>query len=50
MGTDPYRLHRSPIQASDGDRWFTAKARGGMRFEDDLRRTANRLRYRKLES
>lgn len=50
LGTDPFRLHRSPIQASDDQRWFQKKAAGGMRAEDDLRRTANRLRYRGLES
>lgn len=44
--TDPYRLARSPIQRSDGMRWFAAKVAGGMRFEDDVRRAANRLRYR----
>lgn len=44
--TDPHRLARSPVQASDGDRWFAAKVAGGMRLEDDLRRVANRVRYR----
>lgn len=48
--TDPYRLWRSPVQPSDGERWFRQKARGGMRLEDDLRRGMNRLRYRKLAS
>ena len=43
--TDVYRLARSPIQASDGMRWFEHKLRGGMRFEDDLRRLVNRRRY-----
>lgn len=43
--TDPFRLARSPIQVSDGDRWFRAKAAGGMSFEDDVRRAANRVRY-----
>lgn len=42
--TDPYRVARSPIQVDDGLRFFTAKARGGMRLEDDLRRTLNRRR------
>jgi peptidoglycan/xylan/chitin deacetylase (PgdA/CDA1 family) len=46
-GTDPFRLCRSPIQVSDGMRWFAAKARGGMGFEDTLRRTVNRARYRR---
>ncbi len=45
-GTDPYRLTRSPIQASDGDRWFRRKALGGMAFEDELRDRLNALRYR----
>jgi len=44
--TDPYRLARSPIQVSDGTRWFEAKAHGGMAFEDTLRRTINKARYR----
>lgn len=44
--TDPWALARSPIQVADGMRWFEAKADGGMRLEDDLRRTANRVRYR----
>lgn len=43
--TDPYRLHRSPIQTGDGMRWFRRKADGGMALEDDLRRLANRRRY-----
>jgi peptidoglycan/xylan/chitin deacetylase (PgdA/CDA1 family) len=43
--TDPYRLARSPVQLSDGMRWFAHKARGGMRFEDDVRRLVNRTRY-----
>ena len=49
-GVDPYRLHRSPIQAADSQRWFRRKAVGGMHVEDDLRRLANRARYRKLAS
>jgi peptidoglycan/xylan/chitin deacetylase (PgdA/CDA1 family) len=44
-GTDPLRLSRSPIQRSDGDRWFRRKADGGMAFEDALRRRLNRVRY-----
>jgi peptidoglycan/xylan/chitin deacetylase (PgdA/CDA1 family) len=43
--TDPYRLTRSPIQVSDGMRWFRHKAAGGMAFEDTLRRAVNRRRY-----
>jgi peptidoglycan/xylan/chitin deacetylase (PgdA/CDA1 family) len=48
--TDPLRLARSPIQAGDGMRWFRAKADGGLRFEDDVRRAVNRLRYAGAES
>jgi len=44
--SDLHRLARSPVQASDTPRWFQAKATGGLRLEDDLRRAANRLRYR----
>lgn len=43
--TDPWRLARSPIQVSDGLRWFERKLDGGMGFEDGLRRTLNRRRY-----
>ncbi len=43
--SDPYRLYRSPIQTSDGMRWFRRKAEGGMALEDDLRRLVNRRRY-----
>jgi peptidoglycan/xylan/chitin deacetylase (PgdA/CDA1 family) len=44
--TDPYRLARSPIQVSDGTRWFRQKVAGGMSFEDTLRRAINRRRYK----
>jgi peptidoglycan/xylan/chitin deacetylase (PgdA/CDA1 family) len=47
-GADPWRLSRSPIQASDDDRDFRAKATGGMHLEDDLRRLANARRYKGL--
>jgi len=43
--TDPHRLARTPVQVSDAMRWFAHKARGGMRFEDDVRRLVNRTRY-----
>jgi peptidoglycan/xylan/chitin deacetylase (PgdA/CDA1 family) len=43
--TDPYRLARSPIQVSDGMRWFAAKVAGGMVLEDRLRQVLNRGRY-----
>jgi peptidoglycan/xylan/chitin deacetylase (PgdA/CDA1 family) len=44
--SDPYRLARSPIQVSDGMRWFMRKARGGLELEDQLRKRVNRRRYR----
>lgn len=44
--TDPLRLARSPIQHADDRQCFESKVRGGMRLEDDLRRIANRVRYR----
>ena len=47
--TDVYRLARSPIQRSDGMRWFTSKALGGLALEDSLRRAINRRRYRALD-
>jgi len=47
---DLWRLSRSPVQPSDGERWFRRKAMGGMHLEDDLRRSVNRLRYRGLTS
>jgi peptidoglycan/xylan/chitin deacetylase (PgdA/CDA1 family) len=43
--TDPYRLARSPIQRSDGMRWFQRKLEGGMAAEDRIRRMVNRWRY-----
>jgi len=43
--TNPYRLTRSPIQVSDGMRWFRHKAGGGMALEDDVRQLVNRRRY-----
>jgi peptidoglycan/xylan/chitin deacetylase (PgdA/CDA1 family) len=43
--TDPWRLARSPVQVSDGMRWFERKLAGGMGFEDSLRRLVNRRRY-----
>jgi peptidoglycan/xylan/chitin deacetylase (PgdA/CDA1 family) len=44
--TNPYRLARSPVQASDGMRWFVTKVGGGMALEDDVRSAVNRVRYR----
>ena len=40
--TDPFRVARSPIQVSDGMRWFRHKAAGGLAFEDTLRRAIRR--------
>ena len=44
-GTDPYRLARSPIQVSDGMKFFERKLAGGMGLEDSFRRVVNRVRY-----
>ena len=44
--TDRYRLARSPIQHSDGMRYFEKKVAGRMALEDSLRTVANRWRYR----
>jgi peptidoglycan/xylan/chitin deacetylase (PgdA/CDA1 family) len=44
-GWDAYRLNRSPIQRSDGMRFFLRKLHGGMAAEDTLRRVSHRLRY-----
>jgi peptidoglycan/xylan/chitin deacetylase (PgdA/CDA1 family) len=46
--TDALRLSRSPIQSSDGLRWFRRKLRGGLALEESLRGLANRHRYRSL--
>ena len=43
--TDVFRVARSPVQKSDGLRWFARKVHGGMRFEDTLRSIVNRRRY-----
>lgn len=45
LATDVHRLARSPVQASDGMRWFDAKAHGGMVVEGRLREALNRRRY-----
>lgn len=44
--TDVFRLSRSPIQRSDGVKYFERKLAGGMALEDTVRRVANRWRYR----
>jgi peptidoglycan/xylan/chitin deacetylase (PgdA/CDA1 family) len=43
--TDAHLLARSPVQRSDGMRWFEHKVAGGMALEDGMRRAANRFRY-----
>jgi len=43
---DPYRLARQPILVGDGLRWFTYKARGGLRLEGQVREHLDRYRYR----
>ncbi len=43
--TDPLRLARSPVQTSDGMRWFERKLNGGMGLEDQMRQVRNRRRY-----
>jgi len=48
--TDVHALARSPVQRSDGMRYFERKVAGGMGLEDSLRRIANRWRYRGIET
>jgi peptidoglycan/xylan/chitin deacetylase (PgdA/CDA1 family) len=48
--TDPYRLARSPIQDSDGMRWFMRKLHGGLALEGTVRRALNQRRYAGLQS
>jgi len=48
--TDPHRLARTPIQASDGIRWFGPKLAGGMALEGRLRARMNRRRYASASS
>jgi peptidoglycan/xylan/chitin deacetylase (PgdA/CDA1 family) len=43
--TDLHRLARSPVQVSDGTRWFDRKAAGGMWLEATARDLLNRRRY-----
>lgn len=40
-----HRLTRTPIQVTDGMRWFRHKASGGLRYEDRARSVLNRGRY-----
>jgi peptidoglycan/xylan/chitin deacetylase (PgdA/CDA1 family) len=42
--TDPFLLARSPIQISDGDRFFRHKAAGGLRLEATFRGALRRRR------
>ncbi|MDW3217891.1 MAG: polysaccharide deacetylase family protein [Acidimicrobiales bacterium] len=44
-GGDVHRLHRTPIQTTDGERFFARKLAGGLGWEDDVRRLVNRRRY-----
>ncbi len=48
--SDAYRLGRSPIQMSDGMRWFEHKAAGGMALEGTARRWVDRIRYSRSAS
>lgn len=43
--TDVHKLARTPVQVSDGQRWFRRKARGGLALEESIRRVLNRWRY-----
>jgi peptidoglycan/xylan/chitin deacetylase (PgdA/CDA1 family) len=43
--TDPHRLTRSPVQASDGMCFFRHKVAGGLWLEGDIRNAVNRVRY-----
>lgn len=43
--TDAHRLARTPVQVSDGTRWFRRKAHGGLALEESIRALANRRRY-----
>jgi peptidoglycan/xylan/chitin deacetylase (PgdA/CDA1 family) len=45
-GDDVHALRRTPVQRSDTDRFFRAKARGGLGLEAAAREQLNRLRYR----
>jgi hypothetical protein len=47
--TDLHRLWRTPIQRSDGQRFFEAKARGGMRLEGELRHAVAKLKYARAD-
>lgn len=36
--TDRHRIHRFPVQLSDGRRWFRSRVSGGLRLEEAVRR------------
>jgi peptidoglycan/xylan/chitin deacetylase (PgdA/CDA1 family) len=44
--TDLHRLWRTPVQRTDDEQFFAAKARGGMRLEGELRSLLAKVRYR----
>ncbi|HBX77595.1 MAG TPA: hypothetical protein DEG43_08110 [Acidimicrobiaceae bacterium] len=46
LGSDPFSLSRSPIQAADQFKWFHLKAHGGLGLEDRSRQRLNQFRYR----
>lgn len=46
LGSDPFSLARSPIQAADEFKWFQLKAHGGLGLEDRSRQRLNQFRYR----
>lgn len=42
ISTDPHIRHRIPVQLSDGYRWFPARMRRGLMFEESVRRRIRR--------
>ena len=46
LRADLHRLWRTPVQRSDGLRFFAAKAAGGMRLEGMARGVLSSVRYR----
>lgn len=38
LGAESHLFHRIPIQRSDSKRWFTSRVRGGLLFEESVRR------------
>jgi len=45
VGSDLHRLTRTPVQVTDGMRWFRHKADGGLRLEDRARQVVSGRRY-----